>query len=94
MRIAIRVRPGSSHPGVGGSHGGALVVRVAARAVDGKATAAALAALAEAVGVRPAEVRLVTGATSRTKIVELPERAATAIGALLGEPADGRPPRP
>jgi len=38
MRIAIRVRPGSAHPGVGGEHGGALVVRVSARAVDGKAT--------------------------------------------------------
>jgi hypothetical protein len=26
MRITIRVRPGSAHPGVGGEHDGALVV--------------------------------------------------------------------
>jgi hypothetical protein len=48
-----------------------LVVAVSARAVDGKATEAALTALAEAVGVRRREVTLVTGATSRTKVVEV-----------------------
>jgi len=58
-------------------------VRVTARAVDGKATAAALVALADALGIQAREVVLVTGATSRTKIVEIPERAADAFGLLL-----------
>ena len=71
MRITVRVRPGSARPGVGGGHGGALVVRVSARAADGRATAAALAELAAAFGVRPQAVTLVTGAASRTKIVEV-----------------------
>jgi uncharacterized protein YggU (UPF0235/DUF167 family) len=71
VRITVRVRPGSARPGVGGEHGGALVVRVSARAVDGRATAAALAALAAAFGVRPQAVTLVTGAASRTKVVEV-----------------------
>jgi uncharacterized protein YggU (UPF0235/DUF167 family) len=71
VRITVRVRPGSARPGVGGEHGGALVVRVSARAVDGRATAAALAALAAAFGVRRQAVTLVTGAASRTKIVEV-----------------------
>lgn len=71
MRVVIRVRPGSSRTIVGGEHDGALLVRVGARAVDGKATEAALRALAEALGVRRADVRLVSGATSRTKIVEV-----------------------
>lgn len=83
MRVTIRVRPGSSRPGVGGSHDGALVVRVAARAVDGKATTAALAAIAAATGLRAADVRLVSGATSRTKIIELPDAAEPALTALL-----------
>jgi uncharacterized protein YggU (UPF0235/DUF167 family) len=30
MRITIRVRPGSGHPGAGGEHAGVLVVRVSA----------------------------------------------------------------
>jgi hypothetical protein len=48
MRIAIRVRPGPgpARLGVGGAHDGALIVRVSAQAVDGKATATALAAVA------------------------------------------------
>lgn len=71
MRITIRVRPGSARPGVGGEHDGALVVRVSARAVDGRATAAALASVAAAFGVRPRAVTLVAGAASRTKIVEV-----------------------
>lgn len=93
MRIAIRVRPGSSRTSVGGSHDGALVVRVSARAVDGKATAAALAALADALGLRAAQVRLVSGATSRTKVVEAPDDAAAAVDALLAAGGDQQAPR-
>ncbi len=71
MRITVRVRPGSARAGVGGEHDGALVVRVHERAVDGRATAAALSALAVAFGVRPHAVTLVAGAASRTKIVDV-----------------------
>ena len=71
MRVTILVRPGSARPGVGGEHAGALVVRVSARAVGGQATEAALAAVAEAFGVGRQAVTLVTGKTSRTKIVEV-----------------------
>ncbi len=56
---------------VGGSHDGALVVRVAAPAVDGRATEAALAAVADALEVRRRQVAQVTGATSRTKGVDV-----------------------
>jgi uncharacterized protein YggU (UPF0235/DUF167 family) len=43
VRISIRIRPGASCTMVGGEHDGALVVRVAAPAVAGHATEAALA---------------------------------------------------
>jgi uncharacterized protein (TIGR00251 family) len=71
VRITIRVRPGASRPSVGGEHDGALVVRVSAPAVDGRATEAALAAVAIAFGVRRGAVTLVTGRTSRTKVIEV-----------------------
>jgi uncharacterized protein YggU (UPF0235/DUF167 family) len=71
VRITVRVRPGSARAGVGGQHDGALVVRVHQRAVDGQATDAALSALAAAFGVRRQAVTLVSGATSRTKIVDI-----------------------
>jgi uncharacterized protein YggU (UPF0235/DUF167 family) len=89
MRITIRVRPGSTHPGVGGEHDGALVVRVSARAVDGKATEAALAAVAGAFGVRRSAVGLVSGASSRVKIVEIAEGDPRRLADLLGSSGQG-----
>jgi uncharacterized protein (TIGR00251 family) len=71
MRVTVRVRPRSSRREVGGSYAGALVVAVREPAVDGRATAAALDALAEAFGVPRRSVRLVTGASSRQKVVEV-----------------------
>ena len=51
-----------------GPHGPALIVAVGAPAVDGRATEAVRRALADALGVRPAEVALRVGATSRDKV--------------------------
>jgi uncharacterized protein YggU (UPF0235/DUF167 family) len=71
LRLAIRVRPGGSRTQVGGTHGDALVVKVAARAVDGKATEAALRAVADALGVRRRAVTLISGVTHRDKVIEI-----------------------
>lgn len=83
VRITVRVRPGSAHPGVGGQHNGALIVRVGARAVDGRATAAALDAVAAAFGVRRHAVTLVTGGSSRTKIVDVAGADPAVLDRLL-----------
>ena len=78
MRVSVRVRPGASHPRVAGRYGdgadgrpAVLIVRVAPRAVDGAATEATLLAVAKAFGLRRADVDLVSGLTSRTKVLEL-----------------------
>jgi uncharacterized protein YggU (UPF0235/DUF167 family) len=102
VRLGIRVRPGASRVRVGPGHDGLLQVAVPARAVDGKATEAALKALAEALGVRRRDVILVTGATSRTKVVDIfpgpsgePALAGRIVELMAGEPAggaDGSPP--
>jgi uncharacterized protein YggU (UPF0235/DUF167 family) len=89
MRITIRVRPGSAYPGVGGEHAGALVVRVSARAVDGKATEAALAAVAGAFGVRRSAVTLVSGAASRIKIIDVVTGDPAILADLLAKPGHG-----
>jgi uncharacterized protein YggU (UPF0235/DUF167 family) len=91
MRITVWVRPGSASPGVGGEHGGALVVRVSARAVDGRATEAALAALAEAFGVRRRAVTLIAGASSRTKLVDVAGADPAALTRLLERGRSGGP---
>ena len=84
MRLTVWVRPGSARAGVGGEHDGALVVRVTARAVDGRATAAALIAIADAFGVRRHAVTLVAGAASRKKIVEVTGADPAVLDRLRG----------
>lgn len=71
VRITVRVRPGSARPGVGGHHDEALVVRVSERAVDGQATAAAVALVAAEFGVSRGSVTVVAGARSRVKILDV-----------------------
>src|ERR1700747_1261345 len=93
MRIAIRVRPGSARPGVGGEHDGALVVRVSARAVDGKATEAALAAVAGSFGSPRGAVLRVAGAASRTKVVDIDAGDPRVLSSLLAAPSRLRPRR-
>ena len=55
---------------------------VAARAVDGAATAAVRAAVAEAFGVRARDVTLVAGERSRTKVLEVGVDEVTGRGIL------------
>lgn len=70
---------------MGGRYGDdTLVVAVQAPAVNGRATKEAVKALAEALGYRPADVALVSGATSRTKVVEVPDAAQARVEELLG----------
>jgi hypothetical protein len=70
---------------VGGERGGALVVQVSPRAVDGQATEAALAAVAAAFGLRRRAVTLVAGASSRTKILEVEGADPATLRRLLAE---------
>lgn len=73
LRIGIRVKPGSSRARVEGAYGPdrQLVVAVNAPPVDGAANEAVIKAVASAFGVRPRYVRLVSGHTSRSKVVDV-----------------------
>lgn len=81
--MELRVRPNASTTSVGGAHNGALVVRVTQPAERGRATAAALNALAEALGVPASSVTLVKGAKSRRKVVDVATADDGAVRAQL-----------
>lgn len=69
-RYSVHARPGSSKgPLVEVGDDGVLMVFLAARAVDGAANDALVAALAEHFGVRKGDVTIVRGHSSRHKIV-------------------------
>jgi uncharacterized protein len=92
--LPVRVRPGASRTRVGGRYDGpygpALLVAVSAPPVAGRATEAVLRAVAKALGLRPREVALRTGDTSRDKLLVVavpPEDLAERVAKLR----DGAP---
>ena len=73
MKVRVEVKPNSKAPGVevAADH---LIVRVKEPPKEGKATEAVLRAVADHYGVAFRDVRLVSGATGRHKVLELPDR--------------------
>ncbi len=69
--LSVHVQPGAGRSGVVGRHGAALKVRVAAAPEGGRANTATADLLAETFGLKPAQVELVSGPSSRSKQYKL-----------------------
>ena len=69
-RLPLRVTPGARSQSLEIAEG-RLLAKVRTKPEDGKATAAALELIAEALGVAPSRVALLRGATSREKLVRI-----------------------
>jgi uncharacterized protein YggU (UPF0235/DUF167 family) len=71
-RLRVRVQPGARHPGVKGwLADGALKLAVVAPPEGGRANTAVADLLAALLGLKGREVRVVRGASSRSKLVEV-----------------------
>jgi hypothetical protein len=79
VRFDVRVRPRASRSEIVGEYGDALKVRVSAPPVNGAANEALVDLLAKELGVARRDVRIVTGASSRTKTVEVAGANESAI---------------
>jgi uncharacterized protein YggU (UPF0235/DUF167 family) len=82
----VKVVPGASRDGIAGWLGDALKVRVAAPAERGRANAAGERLIAGALGVAPGSARIVAGATSARKIVEIAGLSRAEIEQRLAKP--------
>jgi uncharacterized protein (TIGR00251 family) len=69
--LSVRLQPRARRDEVVGERAGAIVVRVTAPPVDGRANAALCALVAKAAGVAPSRVRVVRGHTARDKVVRV-----------------------
>jgi uncharacterized protein (TIGR00251 family) len=78
----VHVQPRASRSEVVGTHGAALKVRLQAPPVDGAANDALVLLLSECLGVPAGGVRIVAGAASRTKTVEIDGTTVAAVRAL------------
>ena len=65
--LPVRARPGAKVDAVLDEHGGALRVAVTAAPEQGKANAAIVAVLAEALGCKPSQIALLSGPKARAK---------------------------
>ncbi|MFN8091709.1 MAG: DUF167 domain-containing protein [Vicinamibacteria bacterium] len=82
--LRVRVQPRASKEALGGEREGALVVRLTAPPVEGKANEALARFLGRLLGVPPSAVRVVAGATGRDKRVAVAGVTTAAALARLG----------
>jgi uncharacterized protein (TIGR00251 family) len=82
--VRVRLQPRAAHEAIAGERAGALVVRVTAPPVDGRANDALRRLLAKAAGVAPSRVAIVRGASARDKLVRVEGVAAAQFAARLG----------
>lgn len=85
VRFAVHVQPRASRSEVVGVHGDAIKIRLAAPPVDGAANEALVELLARSLDVTRRAVRIVGGASSRAKTVEVEGTTATAVMRLAGQ---------
>jgi len=83
-KLAIRVQPGASKDKLLGRWGDSWKLAVRAPPADGKANEAAGRLLAKLLGLRRADVKLVLGASSRSKMFETPLSVEDATTRLNG----------
>ena len=82
-RISIYVQPRASKTMIAGMHDGCVKVRLAAPPVDGAANAALIEFVAERLNLARSYVRIVSGQTSRRKVVEVDGVSAEQLAAAL-----------
>jgi uncharacterized protein (TIGR00251 family) len=69
--LAVRIQPRAASDEIVGERNGALVVRVTAPPVDGRANEALCRLLARRLRVAPSRISLLKGARSRDKLVQV-----------------------
>jgi len=84
VRLAVYIQPRASRTELAGRHDGAIKIRIAAPAVENAANRALIDFIAQQLGIAKSCVRLVSGASSRRKILEVhgvaPELMASRLG--------------
>ena len=89
-RLTVKVHPRARRSALAGRLGEAYKVDLAAPPVDGKANEECVRFFAELAGVPRSRVRILTGFTNRTKVVEIEGVAQIELEKLLAAAPPGR----
>lgn len=71
VRFSVRVQPRASKNEIAGAYGSALRIRLTAPPVEGMANEALIDFLSKTLGVARTHVAIISGHSSRTKLVEV-----------------------
>lgn len=71
VSIKVRVQPRASRTEIAGEHDAAIKLRIHAPPVDGKANEECRRFLAKVIGVSPSSVEIVSGDSSKDKVVRI-----------------------
>jgi len=71
LTLEVRVQPKAASDRIAGLHGEALKVAVTAAADRGKANRALIALLAEKLGLKKQNISIISGRSSRSKILKI-----------------------
>lgn len=82
ITLTLHIQPGAKKSEIAGLHGDALKIRLNAPPVDGKANAALVEFIAEALGVPRSAVSLKSGQTSRRKVIAVTGSSPARVAAL------------
>jgi uncharacterized protein (TIGR00251 family) len=77
--LAVRVHPGARRNDVAGLHAGAVKISISAPATDGRANEALIEFVAELLRTPRAQVSLVSGAASRSKVLRITGKSAAEV---------------
>jgi len=81
--VEIRLQPRGGRDAVVGERDGAVLIRISAPPVDGKANAALIAFVAKRLGVPKSSVTIVRGEAARNKVIRVDGRAADDVRSTL-----------
>ena len=83
LTLSLHIQPGARRTGIAGLHGDALKIRLAAPPVDGRANECLIAFVAELCELPRRNVRLLSGETSRHKLLRIDGADEAAVQRLL-----------
>ena len=84
VRVEVYIQPRASRTELAGMHDGLIKIRIAAPPVDEAANRALIDFVAERLGIAKRSVRIVSGGTSRRKLLEVDGVTAESVAAALG----------
>ncbi len=83
LLLPVRVQPGASRQSIDGEHAGRLKVAVTPPPEEGRANKALIRFLAKVLGISRSDLTLMSGQTSRNKLIAIEEMSFETLAKVL-----------